>query len=214
MTKHVVPLMTKSGNGGAVANIASVSATIAQARFAPYAMSKAAVRQLTRNSAVDLGKHNIRYRPFLPALDAVQSISFLHKNETEGRQAIHDDTEYKLLSLCTLPQRRFQELVLSHLLLERDRHAQQCKLKQSSEMYFCRVNSVSPGPTLTATTRRIADSIGISLDQQVQECVDRMVVKRIGTPEDIAAAIAFLVSDDASLITGTDLLVDGGFTLL
>ena len=78
----------------------------------------------------------------------------------------------------------------------------------------CRVNSVSPGPTLTATTRRIAESIGITLDQQVQECVDRMVIKRIGTPEDIAAAIVFLVSDDASLITGTDLLVDGGFTLL
>ena len=62
MTKHTVPLMTKNGKGGAIVNIASVSATIAQAAFAPYAMSKAAVRQLTRNSAVDLGKYNIRYR--------------------------------------------------------------------------------------------------------------------------------------------------------
>lgn len=77
----------------------------------------------------------------------------------------------------------------------------------------CRVNSVSPGPTLTAATQRIADSEGITLEQQVQESVDRMVIKRIGTPEDIAAAVAFLVSDDASLITGTNILVDGGFTL-
>ncbi len=78
----------------------------------------------------------------------------------------------------------------------------------------CRVNSVSPGPTLTATTRRIAESEGIPLDQQIKECVERMTIKRMGTPEDVAAAIAFLVSDDASLITGTDLLVDGGFTLI
>ena len=80
-------------------------------------------------------------------------------------------------------------------------------------MMVCRVNSVSPGPTLTAATQRIADSEGITLEQQVQESVDRMVIKRIGTPEDIAAAVAFLVSDDASLITGTNILVDGGFTL-
>ena len=61
MSKHIVPLMCKNGSGGAIVNIASISARIAQAKFAPYAMSKAAVKQLTRNSAVDLGKYNIRY---------------------------------------------------------------------------------------------------------------------------------------------------------
>jgi NAD(P)-dependent dehydrogenase (short-subunit alcohol dehydrogenase family) len=35
---------------------------------------------------------------------------------------------------------------------------------------------------------------------------------RLGTPEDVAAAVVFLASDDASLITGTSLLVDGGWT--
>jgi NAD(P)-dependent dehydrogenase (short-subunit alcohol dehydrogenase family) len=36
-------------------------------------------------------------------------------------------------------------------------------------------------------------------------------VKRMGQPEDIAAAVSFLLSDDATFITGTQLVVDGGW---
>jgi 3alpha(or 20beta)-hydroxysteroid dehydrogenase len=38
----------------------------------------------------------------------------------------------------------------------------------------------------------------------------RTPLKRVGRPEDIAAACAFLLSDDAAFITGIDLVVDGG----
>ncbi len=41
--------------------------------------------------------------------------------------------------------------------------------------------------------------------------LDRLLVKRMGQPEDIAAAVSFLLSDDASFITGTQLVVDGGW---
>lgn len=58
MTKHVVPLMK---HGGAIVNMSSVNAEIALPGFVPYAVSKAAISQLTRNSALDLGKFNIRY---------------------------------------------------------------------------------------------------------------------------------------------------------
>jgi NAD(P)-dependent dehydrogenase (short-subunit alcohol dehydrogenase family) len=37
-------------------------------------------------------------------------------------------------------------------------------------------------------------------------------MKRIGTPEDVGNAVAFIASDDASFITGTELFVDGGLT--
>jgi len=37
-------------------------------------------------------------------------------------------------------------------------------------------------------------------------------MQRMGSPEEVAAAIAFLASDDATYVTGTELVVDGGFT--
>lgn len=44
--------------------------------------------------------------------------------------------------------------------------------------------------------------------------IQSVPMKRLGTPDDIARAVAFLASDDASFITGAALVVDGGFTLL
>jgi NAD(P)-dependent dehydrogenase (short-subunit alcohol dehydrogenase family) len=41
---------------------------------------------------------------------------------------------------------------------------------------------------------------------------DRIPLGRLGQPEEVAAAVIFLLSDQASLITGTSLLTDGGWT--
>lgn len=60
MTKHVIPLMRSASQGAAIVNMSSVNAQIALPGFVPYAMTKAAVSQITRNCAVDLGKYNIR----------------------------------------------------------------------------------------------------------------------------------------------------------
>jgi meso-butanediol dehydrogenase/(S,S)-butanediol dehydrogenase/diacetyl reductase len=46
----------------------------------------------------------------------------------------------------------------------------------------------------------------------MQAFMQRVALGRIGEPEDIAAAAAFLASDDASFITGVNLPVDGGVT--
>ncbi|MBT3942907.1 MAG: SDR family oxidoreductase, partial [Chloroflexi bacterium] len=45
-----------------------------------------------------------------------------------------------------------------------------------------------------------------------QTRIDRTPLKRWGEPEEIAAGILFLCSDDASFITGTELVIDGGVT--
>ena len=49
-------------------------------------------------------------------------------------------------------------------------------------------------------------------DQEIRDAyLDRLPIKRYGKPEEIAAAAAFLASDDAAYITGHFLDVDGGF---
>jgi len=70
-----------------------------------------------------------------------------------------------------------------------------------------RVNSVAPGP--------IATSFIPGGDLRSPEAwaflKDRILVGRVGEPEDVAAAISFLLSDEASFITGAQLPVDGGW---
>lgn len=74
-----------------------------------------------------------------------------------------------------------------------------------------RVNSIAPGWVLTPLIQSIFDGYDDPVGQQ-REVERRQVMKRIGQPEDIGYAVAFLVSDEASFITGTQLFVDGGLT--
>jgi len=70
-----------------------------------------------------------------------------------------------------------------------------------------RVNSLSPG--VVATPRGEAELAGPT-GELMRQMIGGSPTGRIGTPHDIAAAVAFLVGPDAGFITGTDLLVDGG----
>ena len=70
-----------------------------------------------------------------------------------------------------------------------------------------RVNSVSPGFTRTAKMEELEKSRGVGNHL----AIDQSALGRWIRPEEIAAAIAFLVSDDASAITGIDLPVDAGW---
>ncbi|MEP6513764.1 MAG: SDR family oxidoreductase [Parafilimonas sp.] len=69
--------------------------------------------------------------------------------------------------------------------------------------------AVCPG---TIDTPMLRDAIQLSPnpDEVMQECINMHLPKRIGTPEEVAALIAFLCSDDAAFITGTAIRVDGG----
>jgi len=74
-----------------------------------------------------------------------------------------------------------------------------------------RVNSIAPGWVLTPLIQSIFDSYPDPKAQR-KAVEQRQVMKRIGRPEDIGYAAAFLASDEASFITGTQLFVDGGLT--
>ncbi|MFI1917323.1 SDR family NAD(P)-dependent oxidoreductase [Nocardia sp. NPDC020380] len=69
-----------------------------------------------------------------------------------------------------------------------------------------RVNAVLPGPILTPVWDDV-DAEGRELSARAT------VLDRLGAPEEVAAAVAFLASDDASFITGANLVVDGGWSV-
>jgi 3-oxoacyl-[acyl-carrier protein] reductase len=74
--------------------------------------------------------------------------------------------------------------------------------------YGVRVNSVSPGFVETPLTEQ-----GLQNDQFVKAIKRNTALKRVGTPDEIANVIAFLGSSEASFMTGSDVLVDGGWLI-
>jgi NAD(P)-dependent dehydrogenase (short-subunit alcohol dehydrogenase family) len=76
-----------------------------------------------------------------------------------------------------------------------------------------RVNALSPGPTDSG----IIEKMGMPADQTAQTraaLVAAIPQRRLGSPDEVARAALFLASDDASFMTGEEIVVDGGLTRL
>jgi NAD(P)-dependent dehydrogenase (short-subunit alcohol dehydrogenase family) len=73
-----------------------------------------------------------------------------------------------------------------------------------------RVNAVSPGPIETPAGFERTGMSKAEQEEFVKYVVSQVPMKRIGQPSEIASAVAFLASSDASYITGADIPVDGG----
>jgi NAD(P)-dependent dehydrogenase (short-subunit alcohol dehydrogenase family) len=133
VTKYAVEHMKKTG-GGSIVILASISSFVAQPNFFAYSATKAALLQMTRNMALDLGPHKIR------------------------------------------------------------------------------VNCVCPGTILTQASYKHMENEGLTFEQFNALEGAKTFLGRIGSTREVANAVLFLASDEASYITGAPLMVDGGYT--
>jgi 2-hydroxycyclohexanecarboxyl-CoA dehydrogenase len=86
-------------------------------------------------------------------------------------------------------------------------------IARESARYGVRSNAVAPGPIETPllnAAEEIYGDIGARLKQGM---IAATVMRRSGAPEEVAAAIAFLASDDASYVTGQTINVSGGLSM-
>jgi NAD(P)-dependent dehydrogenase (short-subunit alcohol dehydrogenase family) len=132
-TRYVSEVMKEEGKG-AIVNLSSISAFIAQPGFVTYSATKAAILQMTRNQALDLAPFGIR------------------------------------------------------------------------------VNCVCPATILTRASYDHMERTGQSLEDFQAEQAVLHPIGRVGLPREVAYPVVFLASDEASFITGTHLMVDGGYT--
>ena len=124
----------------------------------------------------------------------------------EGRQMIKQEMGGSIINICSLSSK-----------LPGVGRATYCSSKAAVDMltrvgalelapHKIRVNAVSPGLTDTPLTALVHQTPNI-----YQGYLENMPLGRTGTTDDIAAAVLFLASDDASWITGVNLSVDGGW---
>jgi NAD(P)-dependent dehydrogenase (short-subunit alcohol dehydrogenase family) len=69
-------------------------------------------------------------------------------------------------------------------------------------------NAVSPG--MISTPMLSGQGMGLSEEQAEKSVLNSVLLGRVGIPDEIAKAVAFLASDDSSYITGIELFIDGG----
>lgn len=78
--------------------------------------------------------------------------------------------------------------------------------------YGVRVNAVCPGCIVTSASYREIERLGLTFEEWSGRMAPLHLLNRLGQPREVANAVLFLASSEASFITGTELLVDGGYT--
>lgn len=83
----------------------------------------------------------------------------------------------------------------------------------AEQRYNIRCNSVHPGYIWTPQTENYLRDLG-TLDQEKAKALSRHPIGRLGEPNDIAYMILYLASDESKFVTGSEMVVDGGYLMV
>jgi NAD(P)-dependent dehydrogenase (short-subunit alcohol dehydrogenase family) len=127
--------------------------------------------------------------------------------ERDQESALASTPAAELLGLSFLEPERVRDPGQAYSLAKR---ANQLRVQAAAVEWgrrHARVKSISPGVISTSMGRQ---ELGGEHGEEMRMMVDMSPSGRLGTADDIAAAASFLLSNEASFVTGADLLVDGG----
>jgi len=136
----------------------------------------------------------------------------------EVKRAGKSDRSYgKIVSFSSISGRRGREYQLAYAASK----AAVISITQSAALAFApygiNVNAIAPSVVMTPmweqNNREKEQAFGIDAQKASDEFINRIPLKRPGSVEDMAAAVAFLCSPDSDYITGQTLNVDGGFEM-
>jgi 2-hydroxycyclohexanecarboxyl-CoA dehydrogenase len=86
-------------------------------------------------------------------------------------------------------------------------------IARESARFGVRCNAIAPGPIDTPLLNAAPEVMGELGARLKQGMIDATVMRRLGTPDEVAAVIVFLASDDASYVTGQTLGGSGGLSM-
>ncbi len=124
----------------------------------------------------------------------------------QDQALIHTPTE-QLLALPFLQPEVIPNTVVAYMIAKRANHLRVQASAISWGRRGARVNSISPGIVVTPLAQHELNS---EIGSMYRAMVDASPAKRMAPPEEIAIAASFLLGPDASFVTGSDMLIDGG----
>jgi NAD(P)-dependent dehydrogenase (short-subunit alcohol dehydrogenase family) len=213
--QQVVEQVTDVSDAGAVAALAATAAELGRvdalvhtAGLSPVQASTAAVLRVDLlGAALMLDAFATVIAPGGAGVFIASMAGILLPQDPDLELRLATTPTAELLALPELDESAVANPGLAYGLAKR---ANQLRVRAASVPWGrrgARVNSISPG--VIATPMGLAELDGPS-GEFMQSMVDNSGTGRLGSPDDIAAVAAFLISESAAFITGTDLLVDGG----
>jgi NAD(P)-dependent dehydrogenase (short-subunit alcohol dehydrogenase family) len=156
---------------------------------------------------------NLKGMAFCVQTVAAQMVRQIQKTEAERSNRCHG----KIVNFSSISGRRGRSLQIHYAASK----SAVISITQSAALalapYNINVNAVCPGVVPTRMWEKL-DRERMQIDgtepgQAIREFIERTPLKRVGSPEEIAGAVAFLCSADADYITGQTLNVDGGYEM-
>ena len=133
--------------------------------------------------------------------------AYMYPFPYEAEQEVINSPTEKLAELSIVKDVAMQNSGLAYMIAKRVNHLQAIRAAAGAwKERRARINTISPGVIVTPLAYDEFNANG----EGYQRMIDATPMRRVGSPDEIGAAGAFLLSDDASYVTGTDLLVDGG----